>query len=273
MAFLGDTELIKILPNIIDPFDSSRVKSAHYELSLGDETFLTGTNPNEDAISNNNPNSISIHPGQFALLLTEETITVPGNMIAFISIKASQKFKGLVNISGFHVDPGFIGKLLFSVYNAGPSTIVLERKQKLFSIWFSPLSGDSTYNGTHKNQNRIPIQYIENLSGELASPNSVLAKINLLDKEYGHRIAVAEGKNTTVRWMLGIFISLLIALNIKQYYDSNAYSKGYKSGQQEQIRSMEQIKLIEKIIDSKLNSIPTDEKSPAKPDSEDSSKE
>ena len=50
-----------------------------------------------------------IPPGQFAFLLTAETVTMPDNAIAFISIKARLKFNGLINISGFHVDPGYRG--------------------------------------------------------------------------------------------------------------------------------------------------------------------
>jgi hypothetical protein len=41
--------------------------------------------------------------------------------MAFISMRTAFKFKGLVNISGFHVDPGYKGKLIFAVFNASPT--------------------------------------------------------------------------------------------------------------------------------------------------------
>ena len=59
-------------------------------------------------------------PGQFAFLLTDEIVEVPDSAMALISIKAKIKWRGLINVSGFHVDPGFKGRLIFSVYNAGP---------------------------------------------------------------------------------------------------------------------------------------------------------
>ena len=68
-----------------------------------------------------------IPPGQFGLLITEEVVQVPMDAIAFISIKAGIKFRGLVNVSGFHADPGFSGKLKFAVYNAGSQRLVLDR--------------------------------------------------------------------------------------------------------------------------------------------------
>lgn len=55
----------------------------------------------------------TIPKGQFALLITEEIVKVPNNALAFISFKAKYKYKGLINVSGFHVDPGWYGKLTF----------------------------------------------------------------------------------------------------------------------------------------------------------------
>ncbi len=61
---------------------------------------------------------------------------------------------GLINVSGFHVDPGFKGKLLFSVYNAGTGPISMEKGEPYFLIWFAELAlkdGEKdTYNGEHK---------------------------------------------------------------------------------------------------------------------------
>ncbi|MBE7653356.1 hypothetical protein [Tenacibaculum finnmarkense] len=69
MAFLGNDSLSQILPNLIDQFDANRLKSAHYELSIGEEAFVTGDNSDSKTILAENE-SITIEPGQFALLLT-----------------------------------------------------------------------------------------------------------------------------------------------------------------------------------------------------------
>src|SRR5439155_21170679 len=82
---------------------------------------------------------VTIPPGQFGLLITEEEVITPNDAIAFISVRSHIKFRGLVNVSGFHVDPGYKGKLKFSVYNAGSQTIVLEVGEPAFIIWFADL--------------------------------------------------------------------------------------------------------------------------------------
>src|SRR5690606_791554 len=85
--------------------------------------------------------SFTIPPGQFAFLLTEEVVSIPDNLMGWISLRSGIKFKGLVNISGFHVDPGFKGNLIYSVFNAGPSPIPISRGDPLFKLWIAELDG------------------------------------------------------------------------------------------------------------------------------------
>ena len=51
------------------------------------------------------------------------------------------KNQGLVNISGFHVDPTFSGYLKFAVQNVGPSDIYLRYHEATFCIFFAKLEG------------------------------------------------------------------------------------------------------------------------------------
>ncbi len=180
MAFLGTKKLKELLSasEVVTPFDENKLKNGAYELSLGSQVFQTGSRPR--VVKNLTPKEkIYIEPGQFALLLTEEKVQIPKDKIAFISIKASSKFNGLVNVSGFHVDPGFKGKLLYSVYNAGPSTIVLSQGTSYFPIWFAELGESQEYKGSHGEQTQIPDDPIRALSqGELASPNELSKRID-----------------------------------------------------------------------------------------------
>ena len=47
-----------------------------------------------------------IPPGQFGYLLSKETVRVPPNSMAFISMRTGIKYQGLINVSGFRVTPG-----------------------------------------------------------------------------------------------------------------------------------------------------------------------
>jgi dCTP deaminase len=71
--------------------------------------------------------------------LTEEVVRIPPDVLGFISLRTTWKFRGLINVSGFHVDPGFHGNLIYAVYNAGPAPVHLARGMDLFLIWFAEL--------------------------------------------------------------------------------------------------------------------------------------
>ncbi len=60
--------------------------------------------------------------------------------------------------SGFHVDPGFDGKLIFSVHNAGVQDIVITRKTRVLLMWFVAMDQPSTelYDGKHAGQEQSP---------------------------------------------------------------------------------------------------------------------
>src|SRR5438046_2720021 len=134
MTFWSGERLEAELPSLISDFSKDRIDCASYRLRLGGEAFVTRDDllrgspatPLTDALEDHPPNDkVVIPPGQFAFLITEEIVRVPPSAMALISMRVSQKFKGLINVSGFHVDPGFSGKLLYSVYNAGPQPIFL----------------------------------------------------------------------------------------------------------------------------------------------------
>lgn len=221
MAFIGTKNLSKLLisSDVIRPFDDSRIKNGAYEMSLGDQVFQTDSYPKKVKILINDE-KIEIKPGQFALLLTKEYIKIPKNKIAFISIKASIKFKGLVNVSGFHVDPGFEGKLLFSVYNAGPSNIILSSGTPYFPIWFSELDETQEYKGNHNKQVNISDGPVESLSqGELASPSDL-----------SKRIDEVKNLKTKVEWVVLAIVTLLIGLSVKLWTDTSKLKEAYEFG-------------------------------------------
>lgn len=102
MAGFWTTETMKVrLPNLIRPYRMERVKNCSYELSLGDQVFVTGEDKAKRRIARGT--QITIPPGQFANLLTEETVRVPEDALGLISMKFTLKQPGLVNVSGFRV--------------------------------------------------------------------------------------------------------------------------------------------------------------------------
>jgi dCTP deaminase len=89
--------------------------------------------------------------------------------MGFISIKATYKLKGLVNVSGFHVDPGWSGPLIFAVFNAGPAPVHLQRGLPLFLLWIADLDEPSEKRKTKHGPDGIPPTAINNITGVVDS--------------------------------------------------------------------------------------------------------
>lgn len=193
MAFWSSETLKRqiVAERIIEPYVASNVKHGAYELGLGSSVFTTSEGQKRSLTAED---QVAILPGQFALLITEERIRVPTNAIAFISIKAGIKFRGLVNVSGFHVDPGFKGRLKFSVFNAGSKNIVLDRAQRVFLIWFArlDLTTSDTYNGDHLNQDDITSDDVMKIQGDVASPAALKTRLDEVERMYDKRLAATE---------------------------------------------------------------------------------
>lgn len=184
MSFWSSETLRQRIPagSLVTPYDARRIKHAAYELSLGNEAYVTSS-PTKKKVSLWPGDYVDIPPGQFALLHTAEVIQVPGNALAFISIKAKIKLKGLVNVSGFHVDPGFNGQLVFSVYNAGSRSVLIGCGDPVFLIWFSDLTAPTRdlYSGGYAGQRGIMPQAVMEIDGDIASPAMLADRIRVLE--------------------------------------------------------------------------------------------
>ena len=250
MAYLGTEKLKELIKakKVIEP-DLNRVVCGAYELSLGCEVFTTDSKDKKKEFLIQPKQQVTINPGQFALLLSHEVVNIPIDKIAFISIKARIKLRGLVNVSGFHVDPGFKGNLVFSVYNAGSGPISLLKEEPCFLIWFADLelteNEATSYDKEsheHKNQNTIPAIYIDALlAGELASPNILNEKIKsnhntldnsikLIDETLKGRITAVERDQKAMNYIAVTAVGLMVAIIIKFIFDFAVFNTGLTKG-------------------------------------------
>jgi len=218
MPFWSSQTLRARIPadKLIMPFDESRILHAAYEMGVGSEAFVT-SNPS-DKTQVPGGSKITIPPGQFGMLVTREVVHIPINVIAFISIRAGIKFQGLVNVSGFHVDPGYSGQLRFAVYNAGSRTIVLDQDQRVFMIWFADLdhADDNPYPAQPQAESAITADHVSKLQGDVASPAVLKMQIEQLKVELDKKFLATEQtrlfNRTLIMLLLGIAITIAVSL-------------------------------------------------------------
>ena len=115
---------------VIDPWDPDLVQPASVDLRLGD-SFRVFHNHRVTAIDLRDPPTnlteevvigegepFAIHPGEFALGRTLETVAIPDDVVARIEGKSSLGRLGLiVHATAGFVDPGFAGSLTLEITN------------------------------------------------------------------------------------------------------------------------------------------------------------
>jgi dCTP deaminase len=185
MSFWSGEELVAN-QSIVTGFSPAHVDANAYNLHMGNSFFRTaddvgGQEPKKTSLSHGE--AFIIPAGQFAFLLTQETVNVPPDAMAFISMRTGVKFKGLINVSGFHVDPGYSGKLIYAVYNASPSPVQICEGDAIFKIWFADIdrTSDPKYLFVGRAQNEISNDLIRGMSKEIYSLQGLAEKMRTLE--------------------------------------------------------------------------------------------
>jgi dCTP deaminase len=149
---------------------TAEAKGASVDLTLGAEHFITSQSV-PACLTYESP-YVVIPRGEFGLLTTAETVHMPTDLLAFITMKLKYKSKGVINVSGFHVDPGFRGTLAYSVFNAGPGDVTLKLGEKVFTMFFATLTAPAEpYDGQYNGLKGLQSDLVAGLAG---APNNLV---------------------------------------------------------------------------------------------------
>ena len=132
--------------------------------------------------------------------------------MAFISIRAKTKFRGLVNVSGFHVDPGYCGQLTFAVFNAGPVPVHLKRGQPTFLIWYASLDRETAFKKDGTIHKGIDSELVTAVAGELQSFAGLSKKIGDVNNALSVRVHAIETEQTRCR----VIAAAALTLNFRE---------------------------------------------------------
>lgn len=189
--FLSGDWLAEYGGSLVKPFNRAQIDCASYAMRMGDEAYVSvwGSRDRKLTLCQlKHEEAIEIPAGQFAFLLTHEKVTIPHDLLAFINIKNGLKSSGLVNVSGFHVDPGYRGRLVFAVFNAGPKKITVRHNDELFLIWFARLEGATEkYARKKAGFTKLESDFISRIPEESASLNSLTDRIERLESKVSWR--------------------------------------------------------------------------------------
>lgn len=155
---------------IVTDFDAKNFSDGCYRLALGSEAIVSAEAEGQESIRQNirKNGELRLLPGQFAYLITEERVQIPRAAIGLINLSTSIKMRGILNASGFHVDPGYNGRLIFSVLNVGAQTVHLKPNERMFRLWL--MYYDGIAEKKEDGYSSIPLEWADRLVGAFPSP-------------------------------------------------------------------------------------------------------
>ncbi len=85
-----------------------------------------------------------IHPGEFALAATYETIKLPNDLVARVEGRSSMGRLGVtMHVTAGYIDPGFHGKITLEISNIGKMPVALYTGQRVCQIVFETMTSPS----------------------------------------------------------------------------------------------------------------------------------
>jgi dCTP deaminase len=174
-----------------------------YELTVGGEIYISSL---ENPLSLKDRQSVTIKPGDYAMIITAETLRFPLTKMGLVSMKFRYTGYGLINVSGFHVDPGFKGNFIFTVFNAGPASVTVRRLEPMFMLFIVDMSSEvEEYKGDHQEQTNIPTEMMTALAGPSVSLKDLVDRVSILESYNKVFLGLAGG-------LIAALIATIIAI-------------------------------------------------------------
>lgn len=83
-----------------------------------------------------------LHPGELALAVTLESVTIPDDLVGWLDGRSSLARLGLmVHVTAHRIDPGWQGQIVLEFYNSGKLPLALRPGMTIGALSFETLSG------------------------------------------------------------------------------------------------------------------------------------
>ncbi|TMV49544.1 hypothetical protein FE783_13655 [Paenibacillus mesophilus] len=173
MSFLNHSELKQLIKetncvqgktineDVNKPYSrDSSIQSCSVDLHVG-EMYIPGTaDTSLGGKANPNTDEVIVKPGASLLVRTEELLQLPKYIGGVCYAPARDSLKGLLIVNIGHIDPGFEGRLHYTVINLGKENITIRKSQLISTLLLFKLSGETESFGKEEtvslNGNNIP---------------------------------------------------------------------------------------------------------------------
>lgn len=128
-------------PPLISTFEETNLRGSSYDLTIGSEYYIdqgSGSTSLETQ-SLRERQSFTVPPHAVCFILTTESITLPLDITAKVSMRMPHIYAGMVLTSQPPFDPGYNGKAIVMLHNLSSVPVFLKRGERIATIEFSRL--------------------------------------------------------------------------------------------------------------------------------------
>lgn len=105
------------------------------------ETEIALESVMSDEITIDADKAFFLHPGELALAMTHESITLPSDLVGWLDGRSSLARLGLmVHVTAHRIDPGWSGNIVLEFYNSGKLPLALKPQMKIGALSFETMS-------------------------------------------------------------------------------------------------------------------------------------
>ncbi len=154
-----------------------------YDFRVGQHILLGQGQPLDvTKLSEGEKRDLLLKPGELGYVMTEERLDLPTDIKAELSLKRKMSHAGILVLGGFCVDPGYVGRLMFALYNFSSTPFPLKPGRKLIAAQFYKLSPEEVPpTSQHKPLEEFPADIVRwMLDYKPTSPESLQATISEL---------------------------------------------------------------------------------------------
>jgi len=229
MATFSDSEIAARMAKgeLVKGGVASNLGPACYELRMGSVYYdLTEGDKRIDATASG---TVLIKPGHRVVLITEEELVIPDDVIARVTSKGSLFSVGLSPVSTY-ADPGFAGNMGIVTQNLSEKFIELPIGESIAKVDFSMLTGKakSPYRGQHGFQTKIwPIRHqlqktFEDVKNDPRVETEEAESYKILPKATVSALRVIQRKQRRIDWAIlaaVVLNALVLAAVIGKWVD------------------------------------------------------
>lgn len=146
----------------------SPVQPCSLDLRIG-EVFDPGAPLGKPGSTGNPSNAMELRPGETAVITTQEECHLPSDLAAIGFPPNSVSSRGILMTNPGHVDPGYDGKMTFTVINMGEEKYMLVAGEKIVTLLFFTLDPPASKNLRERSEGLPETSKVESLLSVLSA--------------------------------------------------------------------------------------------------------